>query len=73
MAEKGMELTYDDSVIDYLVKTSYSVTYGARNLRRAVQKDIEDKIAAEIIDNYAGDITKVGITAVDGKISVLAV
>lgn len=73
MAEKGMDLTYDDSVIDYLVKTSYSVTYGARNLRRAVQKDIEDKIAAEIIDNYAGDITKVGITAVDGKISVLAV
>ncbi len=73
LKEKGIELTYDDTVIDYLVKESYSVTYGARNLRRAVQKDIEDKIAAELVDNYTANIKKVGVTAAEGKIQVLAV
>src|SRR5699024_8940886 len=42
MREKGMELSWDESVLDYLVKKSYSQTYGARNLRRTIQKDIED-------------------------------
>ena len=46
MREKGMELSWDESVIDYLVKKSYSLTYGARNLRRTIQKDIEDAMAA---------------------------
>ena len=36
--------------IDYLVKKSYSLTYGARNLRRTIQKDIEDAMAAVIVD-----------------------
>ena len=47
MAEKNHSLTWDDSVLDYLVKKGYSVTYGARNLRRLIQKEIEDAIAAE--------------------------
>lgn len=73
LAEKNMEFIYDDTVIDYLVKKSYSITYGARNLRRAVQKDIEDKIAAEIVDNYNTDVKKVGITAENDEIKVLVV
>ena len=73
MAEKNIELRYDDSVIDYLVKKSYSVTYGARNLRRVIQKDIEDKIAEEMIDHYAAMIRTVGITAAEDKIQILAV
>jgi ATP-dependent Clp protease ATP-binding subunit ClpB len=73
MAEKGIELTYDDSVIEYLVSKSYSITYGARNLRREIQKEIEDKIATEIIDSYAHPLTKIGVTAVEGKVQVLGV
>ena len=42
MRDKGMEFSWDDSVLDYLVKKSYSLTYGARNLRRTIQKDIEE-------------------------------
>lgn len=73
MREKEMELSYDDSVIEYLVKKSYSITYGARNLRRAIQKDIEDKIAAEIVNNYERGVKKVGVTAENDEIKILAV
>ncbi len=73
MAIKGISLEYDDSVLDYLTKRSYSVEYGARNLRRTIQKEIEDVIAREIVDNYERKITRIGITAADGAIQVIAI
>ncbi|MBR2831579.1 MAG: ATP-dependent Clp protease ATP-binding subunit [Oscillospiraceae bacterium] len=73
MAEKTLELQYDDSVVDYLVKKSFSYTYGARNLRRVIQKDIEDRIAQELIEGYTRSITKVGVTAAEGELQILAV
>ncbi|MDR0906966.1 MAG: ATP-dependent Clp protease ATP-binding subunit, partial [Oscillospiraceae bacterium] len=73
MAEKHITLTYDDSVFDYLTEKSYSVTYGARNLRRTIQKEVEDAIAAEIIAAHGRVTRSVGITATDGKLQVLAV
>lgn len=72
MYEKGLELVYDDSLISYLTEKSYSITYGARNLRRLIQKEVEDKIAAEMIKNYASPVKKVGLTAANGEIQVLA-
>ena len=56
LAEKGITFTYDDSLLDYLVKKSYSLTYGARNLRRQIQKDLEDPIATRIIESYLNPI-----------------
>jgi len=73
MAEKPIELRYDDALLDYLTEKSYSHTYGARNLRRLIQKEIEDKIAAEMIANFARPVTKVGLTAKDGVVQILAV
>lgn len=73
MADRGIALTWDGSVVDYLVTKSYSVEYGARNLRRTIQKDIEDKIASEIIGNYESAITRVGVTAEGGAIKIIAV
>ena len=59
-------------VIAYLAGKGYSATYGARNLQRLIQKDIEDAIATEIIDNLKGAAKTVGLTVQDGKITVLA-
>ena len=73
MAERSMELRWDDSLIDYLSEKGYSITYGARNLQRLIEKDVEDAIATEIIDNRQGGVTQVGLTVKDGKILVLAV
>jgi len=73
LKEKAIALRWDDSVLDYLTKKSYSAEYGARNLRRTIQKDIEDAIAAELVAHYASSPKEVGVTAADGKIRVVAV
>jgi ATP-dependent Clp protease ATP-binding subunit ClpA len=72
MAEKHIELSYDESVLDYLTKKSFSVTYGARNLRRVIQKEIEDAIAAEIIAGYGRQVHQIGMTAQDDKLQIIA-
>ena len=53
MAARGMTLTWDDDVISALVKKSFSETYGARNLRRTIQKDIEDAVAEAVVTRRA--------------------
>ena len=73
MAERGTVLTWDESVITYLAEKGYSAAYGARNLQRLIQKDVEDAIATEIIDHLKGAAKTVGLTVQDGKIVVLAV
>ncbi len=73
MAERGTALTWDESVITYLAEKGYSAAYGARNLQRLIQKDVEDAIAIEIIDHLKGAAKTVGLTVQDGKIVVLAV
>ena len=72
MAERGTSLTWDESVITYLAEKGYSAAYGARNLQRLIQKDVEDAIATEIIDHLKGAAKTVGLTVQDGKIVVLA-
>jgi len=72
MAERGMELRYDESVVSYLVRKSYSAAYGARNLRRVLQKDVEDKIASELISNYAMRPTRIGVTVTEDAVQILS-
>ena len=56
LSERGINFTWDESVIDALVKKSYSVTYGARNLRRTIQKELEDPIAQKIIESFVAPL-----------------
>lgn len=72
MTEKGTTFRYDDSLLDYLTKKSYSLTYGARNLRRLIQKDVEDAIATEIIDKRHGNVTEIEITSDGEKVIINA-
>ena len=72
LQERGIGLMWEDSVIDYLVKNSYSITYGARNLRRTIKKDIEDGIAERIIDSFDSPISQIKLTAPENKIEILA-
>ncbi len=71
LAERAMTLTWDDSVLDYLTRKSYSAEFGARNLRRTIQKDIEDKLASDLIDNYNRELTHVALTAQGDAITVI--
>ena len=72
MTDKGLTFVWDDGVLDVLVKDSYSVAYGARNLRRYIQKNLEDPIATKIIESYLNPISALKAVEEDGKIKVLA-
>ena len=72
LQEKGLTFTYDDALVQHLTKKSYSVTYGARNLRRLIQKELEDAIATKLIDSYLHPITQIKATAEADKVQVYA-
>ena len=63
MREKNRDLTWDGSLLDYLVKKGYSVTYGARNLRRLIQKEIEDAVAARLIAERGRGVSRIALSA----------
>ena len=63
LENRGLCLTWDDSVRQLLVKKAYSVTYGARNLRRTIQRELEDPISEKIIDSFESPISTIHVTA----------
>ena len=73
MTNKGIAFTCGEDVTDYLVNKSYSAVYGARNLRRLIQKELEDPIATRLIDSYIKPITSLTATADDKGITVVGV
>ena len=72
LKEKDLDFTWDEAVLDQLVKDSYSAAYGARNLRRHIQKALEDPIATKIIDSYLSPIHALKAVVEDGKILITA-
>ena len=68
LRDKGITFTYEPSLVDYLTEKSYSITYGARNLRRRIQKDLEDPMATRIIESYETPITQIRARAQDGAV-----
>ena len=68
LKEKGLCFAYDEPLVDYLVKKSYSAAYGARNLRRTIQKEVEDALASAIINSYDHPITQISATAEEDKV-----
>lgn len=70
LKEKGITLTYDDNLVEFLTEKSYSQAYGARNLRRTIQKELEDPLAARIIDSYEHPVSQVRASAEAGAIKL---
>ena len=70
MERKNIVLTWDDSLVDHLVREGYSVTYGARNLRRLIQKQVEDQIAEGIIARRSESSSQIMLSAENGKVEV---
>ena len=72
LADRGLTLSWNDAVRDLLVKKAFSVTYGARNLRRIIQKELEDPISEIIIDSFEKPVTKISVSVKDDAIAVNA-
>jgi len=70
LASRGLALSWDDSLRQYLVKKAYSMVYGARNLRRTIQRDLEDPISEKIIDSFDNPISSIRICVADDRISL---
>ena len=70
IAERGISLTWSTELVDYLVRKSYSVIYGARNLRRTIQKDVEDAIAQKVIDCRGDNADNIFVTADESGVIV---
>jgi ATP-dependent Clp protease ATP-binding subunit ClpA len=61
LGERGIKLEYSKEAALYVAKESFDTKYGARNMRRYIQKHIEDEIANYIISNYEMVVDHIGI------------
>ena len=70
LSDRGLQFTWDEDVRQELVRIAYSVTYGARNLRRTIQRELEDPISERIIDSFERPISKIHAFVAEGKIEL---
>ena len=70
LSTRGLTLSWDDDLRQLLVKKAYSVTYGARNLRRTIQKELEDPISEAIIDSFEHPISAIRIRVEGDKVKL---
>ena len=71
LKEREIRLTWDDSLKNYLVEKSYSLKFGARNLRRLIEKEVENALANEILTD--NKIIGIHITAQDGELKLQSI
>ncbi|MBR0206135.1 MAG: ATP-dependent Clp protease ATP-binding subunit [Clostridia bacterium] len=71
MAEKGIGLTWSDAAAQHLAHQSFSETYGARNLRRCIETEVEDRIV-DLIMEQQGAVARISVGCRNGKLSVQA-
>ena len=67
---RGLTLTWDPAVQNFLSEKAYSVTYGARNLRRTIQQELEDPISEAIIDSFENPIERIHMRIEDNGVKL---
>ena len=72
LESRGLKLSWSDNVRKYLVSKAYSVTYGARNLRRTIQRELEDPISEKILDSFEHPVSQIVIDSDGESLSVTA-
>ncbi len=70
LALRSIDLEVESAVLDYLAENGYDRKFGARSLKRTIQREVEDRIAQEMIDQYAHEPSLVRCSMSDGKINV---
>ena len=73
LLEKGIKFTYSSAVLGIISEGSFSEKYGARNMRRFIEREIEDKIAEKLIEAFPGKIVGISLTSSGGKIKINAI
>jgi ATP-dependent Clp protease ATP-binding subunit ClpB/ATP-dependent Clp protease ATP-binding subunit ClpC len=70
LAEKEMNFTYPPAAAAHIAKESYSVKFGARNMRRYIQREVEDALAEAIISDRKHTITQIRLSVNGGRLTV---
>ena len=70
LAERGLSLSWEPDVEEKLVSDAFSTEYGARNLRRTIQRQLEDPVSEAIIDSFETPISAIHAVLTDGKITL---
>ena len=68
LQNRGLTFAWTDEVRQHLVDKAYSVEYGARNLRRTIQKELEDPISEAVIDSFEKPISGISARMENGAI-----
>ena len=68
--DRGLKIFWDEDLRQYLVKKAYSFTYGARNLRRTIQRDLEDPISEVIIQSFEAPVSEICIRVSEDQIQL---
>ena len=68
--EKGIKLIYGEEVLMHIASDSYSEKYGARNMRRYIERHVEDKLAEVILENYHVGLKGISLSVKDDDITV---
>ena len=73
LAEHGIELTYTNEAAALIAEKSFSVKYGARNMRRYIRRAVEDPLAEEVIRHYEDPVRQANVSVADGEIRIACV
>ena len=68
LEEKGITLRYNDEALKLIAHKSYNQKLGARDIRRVIRNEVEDKIADILIDKGEGAVRAIGISTKDGEL-----
>ena len=70
LAEKGISLTYSSDLLSHIAKGAYSEKYGARNMNRFIERNVEDKLAETLIEHDLSGVTNIDVFVEDDKIKI---
>ena len=70
LEDKGMRLTYSDALVSFIAQKSYSEKFGARNMRRFIERNAEDLIANTIVEKYPEKIIGIYLDVSDDKVTI---
>ena len=70
LSERGIKLVYTEECLAFIGEKSYSEKYGARNMRRYIERNIEDKIATVLIEACGKDISGISVSVMNGDIVI---
>ena len=70
LLDKGIKLVYTKELLEFIADGSYSEKYGARNMRRFIERNVEDRLANVLIENYGKGITGISLSVENSEIKV---